>query len=129
MTKKITIKQIDIAFKKSPKLISRELNNYIIRSLAEYKRIAVGSPWKIGQSGGGIPVDTGNLKERHRTTINKFVGKFGVPANSVPYAYAVYFGEKGRQGRPWLAYAQSQAEPTVKKLYDKMGDNIIKNIV
>jgi len=66
MAKRITIRQLKKAIATSPHEIRNEANNFIVRGLAEYKRIAVqASPWRVGQSGGGIPKKSGNLKEKH----------------------------------------------------------------
>jgi len=135
MTKKITVEQLIKALEKNRNKIQREAKLFLQRGLSEYKRAALQTaPWKVGQSGGGIPRETGNLRERHRTTISGLEGKFGVPDSAVPYAkyvhgnrpYSVKVKGKNIETRPWLEYARVRADGAVKKHYRVFMDNIWK---
>lgn len=137
MSKKITIKQLERAIKTSPREVEREGKIFLQRGISEYKRVAVqSSPWRVGQSGGGIPRDTGNLRERHKTKISGLTASFGVKNQDVPYAKYVH-GDRSKpvkvrgrniMTRPWLEYARIKADNRVKVHYTMFVDNILKHI-
>ena len=123
MAKRITIKQLTRAFEKFPKKVKIEGKLYLVRGLREYKKVAFqSSPWRVGQSGGGVPVKTGNLKEQHRTKIKDLEGRFGVSDKRVKYAPYVH------KYRPWLDYAKNKADKSVEKHYKVFMDNILNFI-
>lgn len=137
MAKRVSAKQLARAFKTAPDEVEREGKKFLQRGLSEWKRVAVQSaPWRVGQSGGGIPRDTGNLRERHKTRIQGLRGTFGVSDQDVPYAKYVHGNKpyqvqiKGRniQTRPWLNYARSQADDKIEKHYRVFLDNILGHI-
>lgn len=136
MAKKITIAQLERAFRAAPEEVKREGQEFLLRGLSEYKKVAVVSPWRIGQRGGGIPVATpqtsgywgGKLKEQHRTKILGLEGRFGVDPNSVPYAKYVHKGTSKMESRPWLDYAKQRADRSVQGHYRVFLDNILKFI-
>jgi len=129
MAKTVTAAQLIRAFKTAPQEVANEGKIFLTRGLSEYKRVAVQTkPWRIGQSGGGIPVATGNLKEQHRTVISGLAGRFGVGPSRVKYAGYVHDGTKRMKARPWLEYARIKADGAVKKHYQVFMDNILKYI-
>jgi len=129
MSKKITISQLKIAIARSPLKVKSEALIFLNRGLSEYKRIAVQSaPWRVGGSGGGVPRETGNLREKHYTRVNGFEGRFGVSPNAVRYAQFVHSGTKRMEARPWLEYARTRADGAVKRHYQTFMDNILKFI-
>jgi len=129
MNKKITIDQLRHAISMYPAEVKSEGNIFLQRALSEYKRVAIQSaPWRVNGSGGGIPADTGNLKEKHYTKIANLVGKFGVSPSQVRYAGFVHGGTRLMKARPWLEYARVNADSAVKKHYGILLDNLIKFI-
>lgn len=129
MAKKITVKQLKRAFDHSPTEVAKEGRIFLIRGLAEYKRVSLQStPWRVGSRGGGIPTKSGNLKEKHRTVIKGLEGKFGVSPRAVRYARYVHEGTRKMRKRPWLDYARLQADNAVKEHYQTFMDNILKFI-
>jgi hypothetical protein len=129
MAKKITSAQLIRAFRTAPTEVANEGKIFLTRGLSEYKRIALQTkPWKVGQSGGGIPVATGNLREQHRTVISRLTGRFGVGQTRVKYAGYVHDGTRKMEARPWLEYARIKADGAVKKHYKVFMDNILKHI-
>lgn len=134
--KTITFDQLERAIRTSPRLIEREGKKFLQRGISEYKRVAVqSSPWRVGQSGGGIPRDSDNLREQHRTKISGLRAEFGVPERRVPYAKYVHgrgYGETnsrtGVESRPWLLHARNQADNKVKKHYQTFMDEVLKHI-
>ena len=137
MTKTITVAQLTNISKKFPNEVLKEAKIFLQRGLSEYKRVAVQtSPLKVGQTGGGVPRDTGNLRERHRTKITGLEGRFGVVDSAVPYAKYVHGNKenpvkvKGKniKTRPWLQYARIKADGAVKRHYTKFLDNLFNFI-
>ena len=129
MSKTITISQLKRALALSPIEVQAQAKLFLQRGLSEYKRIAVQSPpWRVGESGGGVPSDTGNLRERHYTKVQGLEGRFGVSARDVKYAGYVHGGTKVMEARPWLEYARTRADGAVRKHYRVFMDNIIKFI-
>lgn len=132
MAKTITTAQLIRAFKAAPQEVANEGKIFLTRGLSEYKRIAVGGqPWRVGQSGGSIPVakkNGGNLREQHRTVISGLEGRFGVGQSRVKYAGYVHDGTSRMEARPWLEYARTKADGAVKKHYKVFMDNILKFI-
>src|SRR6185369_674769 len=118
MAKRITEAQLIRAFATTPQAVMREGKIFLQRGLSEYKRVAIQtSPWRVGQSGGGIPVKTGNLKEQHRTVINGLEGRFGVGDRRIPYAGFIHEGTRRMKSRPWLEFARMRANSSVEKHY------------
>src|SRR6185369_15807379 len=131
MAKRITEAQLIRAFATTPQAVMREGKIFLQRGLSEYKRVAIQtSPWRVGQSGGGIPVKTGDLKEQHRTVINGLEGRFGVGDKRIPYAEYVHGGTPGGQmkSRPWLDFARMRANSSVEKHYKAFMNNILAHI-
>ena len=129
MAKRLTIAQLRRAVETAPGAILTEGKIFLQRGLSEYKRAALqSSPWRIGQSGGGVPRDTGNLRERHRTEISGLEGRFGVSAESVRYASFVHQGTSKMEARPWLDSARQRANSAVEKHYKVFMDNILAHI-
>lgn len=112
--KKFTIKglsEFQDAIKKNPSIITEELAKFFTRSLAKLESTINNNPWRVGMSGGGVPVKTGNLRDTHLTTRGKFEATI---KPSAPYAQAVH------SGRPWLNYALSQNEREMVDLQKEM---------
>lgn len=137
MVKVITVQQFARAIRQTaPDRIKSEGKKFLQRGLSEYKRVAVQtSPWRVGQSGGGIPRDTGNLRERHKTKITGLRGAFGVDDSDVPYAKYVHgrgYGEvnksNGVMSRPWLLYAKNRADKAIEKHYQTFLDNVLNSV-
>lgn len=139
MAKKITIKQLRQAINTSPKAIKQYGSDYIRDGINAYYKIVINtSPWRVGQSGGGAPRKWNGLREAHERQFdfNKLEGRLFVDpkrqANKkyqskdikkvIDYAVVVH------KGRPWLDYAQKNAEKEIEKAYKVFGDKILKHI-
>ncbi|MDP2654896.1 MAG: hypothetical protein Q8Q08_12820 [Candidatus Omnitrophota bacterium] len=77
------------------------------------------NPWRIGMSGGGVPVKTGNLRDTHRRTMTKMGFTIQPTAN-----YAQHVHKK----RPWLVYAATKNEKKVEKAAKEMLDAIARSL-
>jgi len=121
--------------RKHPLIVREEIEKYLIRAKAEIQKVYTKSPWKVGQNGGGIPKDKGNLmKKGTGLEVNPNSIVFFVD-DRVPYGKYVHgrdFGEinerTGVESRPWLYFAKQEAEPRIIELQDDMLDSIINNL-
>jgi hypothetical protein len=112
------------AIKRNPKQVIKYGREYMRKGLAEYMRTIRGTPWRVGGSGGGAPVATGNLRDSHLPPI---YGTFQseIRANNVGNAdYAKYVHAK----RPWLDYAKNQNAEKIKDLQDKLLQEIVTKL-
>lgn len=107
------------AIRRNPQKILDLVGRFITRGLAEYKKIIIRSPWRIGMSGGGAPVMTGNLRDTHITEVSPFAGRI---YPSAPYSQAVH------KKRPWLDYAKDTASPNVEKLEAELLQDIVADL-
>lgn len=113
------------AIKRSPRRAEREAGTFIARGIATYNRTIIRNPWRLGQSGGGAPVDTGNLRDTHVRKVETWEGRIKATA---PYAYAVHSGEGQRHPRPWLDYAKEKNEAKITQLIKEMLDSIVADL-
>lgn len=129
MAKTITINQLKRAIKTAPDEVRAEGQKFLQRGLSEYRRVVTSSsPWRVGQSGGGAPKASNNLRERHKTKISGLRGTFGVSERDVRYAGYVHQGTSRMKRRPWLIYARDKAEKKVEKHYRTFMDEILQHI-
>lgn len=102
-------------FGDSKSIITDELKKLFVRVLAVYDKTIKTSPWRVGMTGGGVPVKTGKLRDSHTKNITATFATIG-PRTS--YANTVHEGTSKREGRPWLEYAVSQNMRKVNELID-----------
>lgn len=114
-------KEFQRALERSPKKVLEEIKKFTQRGIAEYKRGIMNNPWKVGMSGGGSPVDTGNLRDTHLTDFSTFTGRIYPTASK--YMYAVH------KGRPWLDFVFNDKALDIEKLEDKMLEEIVMDLV
>ena len=136
--KKITFKQLQEAIEKSPKAVHKAGAQYIQKGITEYEKIVKRSPWRVGQSGGGAPVRTGDLKTANKKTFdfNRLIGRLGVDEKmgaraeyrSKEVSKVIDYAVRVHKKRPWLDYAQLKAENEIEKLYQDFGNEVLKII-
>lgn len=107
------------AIRRNPKKILELVGRFLTRGLAEYKRVIIRNPWRVGMAGGGAPVQTGNLRDTHITEVSPFEGRI---YPSAPYSEAVH------KKRPWLDYAEAQARPNIDKLEAELLQDIVADL-
>jgi|GEM_PF-2950013 len=124
-------KKLEKAIRNNPKVVAVQGRLFLNRGIMAYRRVIEGAPWRVGQSGGGVPVDTGDLKRSHTYSVQglKGVVKFDENPNPSgsrsPYGAIVHGREskstrmrgKNLKTRPWLNYAVNQADGEVERLY------------
>lgn len=105
---------------KSPELIKDEVGKFFVRGLAVLRGTIMNNPWRIGMSGGGAPVNTGNLRDTHKQSISTWEARIGPNQEAARYAGDVH------GTRPWLDYAVAKTERDIEKLEDNLLKDIIK---
>lgn len=138
-------KELKAAVQRNPQKAKSEIAEFISRGITAYNRIILRSPWRVGQSGGGAPVDTRNLLDQHQRETHPTEGRIFVNTSKVKYAEAVHEGSgpytiknaygrgisvrhPGLKARPWLDYAQRKARGDIEKLQDTMLNNIVSDL-
>lgn len=123
--KTVGFKELEQAIKRNPVVARDEFNKFLIRGLAHYKRSILNNPWRMGASGGGAPVDTGNLKNTHKTQIKPFEGSIFPTVKYAPY---VHEGTKRMAGRPWLDYVKEKEDKNIDREAENMLEQIVKKL-
>lgn len=113
------------AIQKSPQVVQQEAGQFLSRARAFLARTIQNSPWRLGASGGGAPVDTGNLRDSHRYTFQAFQLTI---APIAPYAQYVHDGTGKMKARPWLAYAIENNEQNINKEAQAMIDRVANKL-
>lgn len=137
----IGIKELRAAVKRNPQKVRDEVRLFLTRGLSVYKQGILRSPWRVGSAGGGSPVSndpryarpnqkvrSGNLRDSHKTVINGFLGRIKADISHAPYAGYVHDGTRRMKKRPWLTYVKKTKEGEIKKLYENMLTNIVKDL-
>jgi hypothetical protein len=96
--------------------------------MAAYKGFIIRNPWRMGGTGGGSPVAAahgGNLRDTHRTQINQWSA---IIRPTAKYAMYVHEGTFRMQARPWLDYAQQQADGAISILSNQLLDKIVSDL-
>lgn len=116
------------AIARSPQAVKDETRLFLTRGMAAYKGFIIRNPWRMSGSGGGAPVAAahgGNLRDTHRTSIGQWSAIIKPTAKYAPYVHEGTFRMKAR---PWLDYAQQQADGQISILSNQLLDNITKDL-
>ena len=114
------------AIARNPAVVIKESKDFLVRAMALYKKEIRSRPWQAGaKSGGGVPIDTGNLRDTHRTEISKLSAKLYPTAN---YAKYVHEGTSRVDARPWLDHAKNAQARNVQELEGRLLDRITRKL-
>jgi len=113
------LKEFEAAIARNPTFFAIRGGVFIVRALAEYRNVIWRKPWRVGMSGGGVPVATGNLRDTHNQAVQYLMGRIYPTAS---YAHYVH------RGRPWLSYAFEQADSKVQEHEKDLADAIIEEL-
>ena len=122
MELKIDYKKLKQAIKRSPQRVAKESKVFLYRASNELERNAGQSPWKVGRSGGGVPVATGNLLRSHKSKIEPF--KLTYYQDERKADYGKYIHPK----RPWLTWVQMKSASKINNDAEKMLKNIVEDL-
>ena len=136
--KKITIKQLQKAVNKAPKEVHLAGKTYIRDGVKTWEKNAKRKPWRVGMSGGGIPVRTGELKKANESVfnLNKLEGRFKVNENrQAPREYksksiktVMDYAVRVHKKRPWMDWTEKKSERELEKLESEFANEILKII-
>lgn len=118
------------AIRRNPQYVISRANVFLVRGLAEYRRVIFRSPWTLGSSGGGAPVRTGNLRDTHQQTIGNLEASIYPTAPYAKYVHGIKGMARTRsyQLRPWLDYAFDEARPAIEQHEADLVNDIMKNL-
>lgn len=127
-------KELEMAIRKNPQRVHAYGREFLNRGLMTYRRIIEGSPWQVGQSGGGVPRDSRDLMRSHDYKIKGLTGIVDFAPNpnrgrsNAPYGIYVHEGTRKMEARPWLNYAQDRGEIEIKKHYKTFLEKVVKDL-
>jgi hypothetical protein len=107
------------AIARNPEIVKREIGNFLKRGMEVYTRIMLNKPWRVGETGGGVPVATGNLRDTHQLTYLPYEAYIQPTA---PYAGPIH------SKRPWLDYAFNQGQQKVEELENNLMEKIAEDL-
>jgi hypothetical protein len=113
------LEELQRAVKRNPQKTLTEIKKFIQRGIAEYKRGIINNPWRVGMTGGGSPVLTGNLRDTHLTKITSLRGSIYPSAEYAKYVH---------KNRPWMDYVFENRNPNIERLQDEMMDKIVTDL-
>lgn len=124
----VGVEELKLAIRRNPQKVIDEAKKYLVRGMEQYKRGIINNPWRIGGTGGGSPVASGNMRDFHMTKIGTLEATVGPNTSKTPYAVFVHQGTRRMQGRPWLEYVRLDKMSNIEKLYREMLANIGKDL-
>jgi len=131
----VTIKGLEefkSAIQRNPRVTLTEASKFLVKSIAEYNRSIIRNPWAVGGSGGGAPVDTGNLRDTHRREVNRLSASIFPTASYAKYVHGRREGEvnkgNGVKSRPWLDYAVKSKDKIIQMYGEQMLKEIVNNL-
>jgi hypothetical protein len=124
------LKEFEAAIRRNPQYVIQRTNVFLVRGLAEYRRVIFRQPWSKGASGGGAPVSTGNLRDTHQQEISNLEARIYPTAPYAKYVHGIPGIARTRsyQLRPWLDYAFDTARPAIDDHQRELVDDIVKNL-
>ena len=121
--------EFERAIRRYPKYSKQQALIMMTRIKADYQRTIIRSPWRIGGSGGGSPVDTRALRDSHRYKIQPTELKIDVrPEIASRYGEAVHEGTRRMEARPWLDYATEKNKSNRERQVDDFLKAIVNNL-
>jgi hypothetical protein len=121
----IGLESLERAIKRNPEKVKDEVGKFIVRATALYKQSIIRSPWRLGGSGGGSPVATGNLRDTHETNIGTWQAYIRPNAKYAPY---IHEGTSRMEARPWLEHAMESKKSEIERLQDGLLKEIVGDL-
>lgn len=124
------LREFEAAIRRNPRFTIDRANVFLVRSLAEYRRVINRNPWRKGGSGGGAPVNTGNLRDTHQTEVSPLSGRIYPTAPYAKYIHGIegFPRKRSYQLRPWLTYAATTARPNVEQHEKELLNDIVRGL-
>jgi hypothetical protein len=106
---KIEYDKLKKAIQKHPEVMASETKAFLYRAGIRLESKAGSSPWRVGGSGGGVPVLTGNLLKSHTKEQMPFSLRYYQDDRKADYGKYVH------AGRPWMVWVKNQAEKQIQE--------------
>jgi len=90
---------------------------FFTRARAEYDRILLRSPWRIGGSPGGVPTDTKSLRD---TLQREVTSEYLRITPTQAYAGWVHDGTSKMEARPFFDHAKQAADARIRHHEDQL---------
>lgn len=113
------LRSLEQAIKRNPQKVLTEVGLFLARAIASYNRGIIRNPWRVGGTGGGAPVATGNLRDTHQKTVSQWSAVIEPTAN---YARPVH------NKRPWLDYVFNTQQQEISKLEATLLENVTQDL-
>lgn len=114
------------AFSRNPERMKTEGLRLMNRIKTGLERQIIRNPWRIGGSGGGVPVATKSLRTEHNYDVEPTQVKISVDdAKARAYGWAVHEGTPKMEARPWLDYAKEREEKNISNMADDFLNRIV----
>jgi phage gpG-like protein len=139
----INVDKLQKAIRRNPVAVRNGANRMIRDSTNHLWQIINNTPpWRVGESGGGIPKDTGNLRKVHSKKIEPFLGRIWVDRNKTNagvnkkrktssiynYADLVHEGTSKMPARPWLRFAEQTGERLISQYRQRFLREVVDNL-
>jgi hypothetical protein len=125
------LKEFQAALKRNPVKVATEVKTFIVRGIAKYNEGIIRNPWMMGSSGGGAPVDTGNLRDTHVRQIKAFEGRIYPTAPYASYVHGLDGKKRSKRGlqlRPWMDYVFNKKDKEIRDLQKTLLKNIVGDL-
>lgn len=125
------LKELKAAIERNPQMVTDETKKFLQRAVAAHMRTIINTPWRMGGSGGGVPVamkNGGNLKDSHRTEFRPFEARIFPEMARARYAGFVHEGTRKMHARPWLDYALQKNSNEVVRLSNELLANLVGDL-
>jgi hypothetical protein len=113
------LRSLEQAIKRNPQTTLTEVGKFLVRGIAVYNRGIIRSPWRVGMTGGGSPVATGNLRDTHGKTVSQWSASIYPKADYAKYVH---------KNRPWLDYVFNTTKQEIEKLEQDLLDTITNDL-
>ena len=115
---------------RNPQAVITEVGKFLQRGIAVYNRIILRNPWRRGMSGGGAPVDTGNLRDTHVREIGPWSARIYPTAPYAAYVHGIdgFTRRRSYQLRPWLDHAKETGDREIRALEGRLLEGIIGDL-
>lgn len=134
MEYKLDTNGLEQAIARNPAKIKQLVGIFLVRSRAFYMSTINSSPWRVGGSGGGVPINVqnvpgrGNLKASHDESISPWQWKVQVNERKAPYAGYVHDGTRKMNERPWLDYSIDINRGRFELQQQELLENIVSDL-
>ena len=131
---KIDYQKLKTAIQNNPRTIRNGALTFMRDSINSYWRVINNTPkWRVGASGGGVPVASGNLRKAHQKEITPFESKIWVDTNKTQagkwnYAELVAGGTRKMPARNWIKFAKDSMQRNVEIYKQKFLKDVLDNL-